>query len=263
MNKVTVDRPKPLDTGTAFHLGLEAYYNALKEKAPFQEALDAALVATRISLSESDLSTQEGSRILEILEETTNRWKHQDINFEILAVESPFSYVLDETDEYRIVMIGKIDLLVNIDSYENLPIDHKSYSRDFPITRMRNQFINYANACKSNFLLVNRIGTQTSVPVEKKMKRDMLSYDPLFIDQWKKNTVDWCLQYYEYSRTQNWPMNFTSCDKFNRPCEYLDICNTSGEENKVYKLELNFNTAPKWDVSQSLEAYTYASAIQV
>jgi hypothetical protein len=190
------------------------------------------------------------------MEESCEYWRHEDETLEILAVEQAFAYVLYEDDVVRIIITGKIDLLVNKpglgsgSDYKSLPIDHKTFRRDFPVLRLSNQFMNYCFATKSNFLLVNRIGLQKTLTPEQRFKRIPLSYDPIMLEEWKQNVVNIILQQYLACVTEDaWPMNLTSCLKFNRLCEYYDICDTSGKENKLYKLESKFETASPWDVT--------------
>lgn len=252
-NKVTVVKAKPLDTGGIIHVGMENYYGSLKLGLPFDKAIDNALVKARIELStNSDLSTADGNRCLEVIEENLIFWKNDDKSFEIVQAERSFAYVLYEDEKFRIVMIGKIDLLITDNSYTNLPVDHKTYSRDFPVHRKTNQFCNYSYALKSNYLLVNRIGLQTSLKPKDKYKRVMLSYDKDFHKQWKDNVIKWCMYYYDCVSIDDWPLNDTSCDKYNRLCEYYEICDSSGKEAKTYKLDTNFKQDIPWDVSRIL-----------
>ena len=256
LNKVTTTKAKPLDRGTLVHNGEEAYFNCLKETRSHSDSIQALRDAVLGTGLESDLTEEEINRALEVLIESAFRWKERDLSFDIIAVEQSFSYLLHEDEDMRLVMIGKIDLLVNYEwngqTYYNLPIDHKTYERDFPLKRTSNQFSNYSYACKSNYLFVNRIGFQKSIPAEVKHKFIPLSYDPLFHEQWKLNTIKIAKEYLLAASENSWIMNFTSCDKFNRICEYHEVCDTSGEDSKIYKLNLHFNTAPVWDVSEVL-----------
>lgn len=256
-NKTTVVKAKPLDRGTLVHSALEAYYGSLKGTPNnWHEAMERMKQALAAYSIESDLPVEDINRAYEVLYESCVRWRDRDLRFEILEVEKSFAYLLHEDENLRIVMIGKIDLLVNFEStgsfYENCPIDHKTYERDFPLKRLGNQFCNYANATKSNYLFVNRIGFQTSIKPEIKHKFIPLSFDPIFLKQWEQNTIRIVQDYVACHADNSWPMNLTSCDKFNRLCEYYEVCDSSGQEAKFYKLNANFNTAEVWDVSQSL-----------
>lgn len=253
LNRTEYSKPKALDKGTLIHIGMENFFLTLQKKEAYKNAIENMIVSTRAASLDSELEPSEVHRIIEVLQETCKVWKNEDETFEILAVEQPFMYVLFEDDYMRVVMIGKIDLIVNTLKFKNLVVDHKSYERDFPVKRLNNQFTNYAIATDSNYLVVNRIGFQTSIDPDKKHKRVFLSYDDLFKENWKNNAVKVIRQYVDYAIDNDWPMNLTSCDKFNRPCEYLNVCDTSGTvADKLFKLETNFKLAEKWDVSSNL-----------
>lgn len=263
--KTAEELATPLDRGGVLHVGEEAYYKSLQsEPGKWELAVDRGLVRVRYELSSnSQLDTNSGNRILDVLEESWKIHKYKDLSYEILAVESPFSYILHEDEQFRIIMIGKIDLLVNdAPNYFNLPIDHKSYERSFPLKRLTNQFLNYSYAVQSNFLFVNRVGMAESISLghgkstkdpAARHKRVPLSFDPLIWNWWKKNTVQTIMEYYDCAQSGIWPANLTSCDKYNRICEYYEnYCDVSGQENRDYKLATYFKDAKPWDVSAAL-----------
>jgi len=252
-SKVPPETAKPLDIGGVFHVGFDHYYQALKENKPWDSAVQLGLVGIRRALPLSDLGSSDGDRILEVFEENTEYWRVADLSFRIELTESAFTYVLFENDQFRISMSGKVDLVVTDNIYTNLPVDHKTYSRDFPVNRLSNQFINYCNATESNFIMINRVGLQTSLKPKDKYKRIMLSYDPYYIEQWRQNVIVWAMRYIDCVQTGNWEMNPQSCVRYGRLCDYYDVCDTSGQENKEYKLNTNFKSAEKWDVSKILE----------
>jgi hypothetical protein len=256
-DKVTPETAKPLDRGTLVHLGKEEYYKCLQKGLPFEQAVDSMLAAIRIEGTKSDLEAGEISFILQVMEANVRFWRIADQRYEIIAIEQPFSYVLHEDELLKIIMMGKIDLLFSDNKYQNCPMDTKSFERDFGVKRLTNQFQNYAYAMNSNFLFVDRVGfqkidTAKPIPEEKKFKRIPLSYDPLILEQWKQNVIKWVRVYYDCVVNDEWPMNLTSCDKYNRTCEYYEVCDSSGEAAKEYKLSVNFKTGEKWDPSSVL-----------
>lgn len=252
LNKAAPKIAKPLDRGQVLHLGFEAYFKEIQKGSQFSQCIDALRESIFGSRIESELDDDEIAWIQECAITSCKVHQSKDFYYEILAVEEPFAYELFSDDLVKIVMMGKIDLLVNDGDYKNVPIDHKSYERDFPVHRKTNQFCNYAYALQSNYLFVNRVGLQTSIPPEKKHKRVILSYDPIFLEQWRQNVIKWCMIYLECTAEKSFPMNDTSCDKYMRLCEYYSICDTSGEENKIYKLETDFKSIEPWDVAKSL-----------
>ncbi len=256
------DKSKALDMGGLLHEGFDNYYTNLKNgMRSFDDRLQFALY--RIKEISSDVriwnSNEDELRIvLATLEENLIHWRYEDENLEILIVEQPFAFVLFEDDYIRIIITGKIDLLVNkkgateSSSYNALPIDHKSMKRDSETLRLANQFECYCYATNSNYLVVNKVGLQKSLKPHEKFKRVPLSYDPIYLEQWKNNTIHVILnQFTQCIATGIWPMNTTACLSFNRRCEYYDICDTSGEEAKLFKLN-HMSDANVWDVSSKM-----------
>ncbi|MBI3334669.1 PD-(D/E)XK nuclease family protein [Candidatus Pacearchaeota archaeon] len=260
-----IHKAKALDLGSLAHEGLAVYYKLLGEGISYAERSEAALMKIRELSSnpkESNSEPEEVEVLLKAVEQSCDYWRAEDENcLEILAVEQPFAYVLFEDDIVRIIISGKIDLLANFigigrnASYERLPIDHKTFSRDSVLLRKSNQFINYCAAAESNYLVVNRIGLQKTLNAEEKFKRLPLSYDPIYIADWKDNLRMMILnEYLTCVANEVWPEKPTSCNKFNRLCEYYDICDSSGQDVKELKLERNYVTAPEWDVTKLLTA---------
>jgi len=258
-----IHKAKALDLGSLAHNGLEVYYKMLAEGISYNDRMQSCLMKIRELSSNPDESNSEPEEVqtlMNAVEQSCDYWRAEDENcLEILAVESPFAYVLFEDDDIRIIISGKIDLLVNFSgigraaSYQRLPIDHKTFSRDSMLLRKSNQFINYCNAVESNYLVVNRIGLQKTVKAEDKFKRIPLSYDPVYIASWRTNLTAMILnEYLGAVANEVWVEKPTSCNKFNRLCEYYAICDSSGEDVKAAKLEDQYVIVPEWDVTKGL-----------
>ncbi len=94
---------------------------------------------------------------------------------------------------------------------------------------------------------------QKSLKPEEKFKRLPLSYDPIYINDWKENLKKMILnEYLTCVATGEWPEKPTSCNKFNRLCEYYSICDSSGQDSKDFKLENEYIIAEPWDVTKGL-----------
>jgi hypothetical protein len=265
LNRGPLITPEPLDKGTLVHIGKEFYYKALKDHFTWEQALDAGLVAMRErAANDSDLDYADTNRLIKIFEENVTHWKVFDQSIQIIAVEQAFSYVLYEDETFRLVSIGKIDLLFTDNTYENCPMDTKTYARDYPLLRLRNQFSNYALATNSNYLFVDRVGlhglpgeVQKPKSPAEKHKRVPLFYDPLILESWKQNTIKWYLRHYDSITNNEWPQNFSNCAPYGKECEYYEpICNTSGESNREYNLKNKFKLIPVWDVTAGMGVVT-------
>lgn len=258
------DKSRALDLGTVGHVGGERYYTLLSEGIKFNERIAEtriALGAHLADVNQSNLSDEDSAHIIDTMIANLEYWRADDENcLEILAVEQPFVYLVYSSEILNFYMTGKIDLLVNYHgigrnaSYKDLVIDHKTYSRESEVLRKNNQFTNYCIATGSSYLLVNRIGLQKSKNPDEKFKRIPLSYDPIYKEDWKANVGTIIEQEYLPAVLSGiWPEKGSSCYKFNRICEYYRVCDTSGEDTKVFKLANEFVDADVWDVSKGLE----------
>lgn len=261
MNKGPANARKStaLDIGSLMHEGMEVYFKGIQSGIHFNDRIHAGLQKLRSVACDPDASNlepEELSLVESTFEQNCDYWRFEDEHLVIHEVEQAFAYVLHEDEIVRIIIQGKIDLLVdrpghgNQSSYYNLPYDHKTYSRDSEVSRLSNQFMNYARAVGSNYLVVNRIGLQTSLKPEEKFKRIMLSYDPIILDDWRNNLTRVILDHYLVClATEYWPTDFTNCFKFNRKCEFYEICDSSGKEAKLFKLNSEFVGISPWDVT--------------
>jgi len=257
-NKVEQVKNPYLDRGDLMHHGKEAYYNAIRLNLPWETAVDKGLREIRIRAAEvSDLSPDDITHNLNVFEENVKRWKHWDVSVRIDAVEEAFIFVLYEDEMFRIVCKGKIDLLFSNDRYIRCPMDTKTYERDYPVIRWRNQFMLYAIAVNSNFLFVDRVGMhkldgKKPKKAEEKHTRIPLSFDPLIKGQWKNNIIKWAMQLYDCHTNNDWPQNLVACTAYGKLCVYLDICDTSGIENQKQKLN-TFKDEKPWDVTATFK----------
>jgi len=173
-------RNDALDRGTLIHYACETYYQCLKDGVKYHDAVAAALLKLKTAFTfESELDTNEASHLIDTMEQYFDHWRVADQQFEILGVEESFMYLLYEDDDMRIYLAGKIDLRIRDNKYENLPYDHKSFSRSGPVNGLSNQFKNYAAVCNSDYLIVNKIGLQKTLKPHEKFLRVPVTYDHL------------------------------------------------------------------------------------
>lgn len=252
LNLVLPEKSSPLSRGTLVHIGNEFYYQALKDGLSYESAVDIALMKIKSAGVIEDVDEAIIERVVDVMEEYYDYWRFSDQQFQIVEVERPFLYLLHEDDDMRIHLSGKIDLIISDNRYTNLPYDHKSYDRSHEVGRMSNQFKNYCYAMESNYLIVNKIGFQKTLKPHEKFVRVPLSYDHILLAEWKDNIIKVVRHYVTCVAEKSWPMNETSCDKFNRKCEYYDVCDSSGSDAKNFKLNNNYISTEPWDVTKAL-----------
>lgn len=245
-------KAEAMERGSLVHVGTETYYQALKDKKPYDDAVTAALSKIReAGVISTDLELETIARVIDVMEEYFDYWRVADQGFTIDAVEEPFMYELFFNDEVRIFLAGKIDLIVSDNRYEHEPYDHKSYDRTYNVGRMNNQFKNYTTVTKSNYLTVNKIGFQKTLKPHEKFIRTKLTFDPLILEEWRQNVITTIMNNYLLCVAEDkWPMNETSCEKYNRRCEFYEICDSSGLPAKNYKINSNYIKLEPWDVTK-------------
>ncbi len=261
-NKTHPDaRTDALDKGTLVHLGNEIYYQALKDGAKYQFAVDAAMLKMKeAGTISTNLDIKEVDMVLDTMESYYDYWRPTDQDLVIHAVEEAFMYLLYEDEDIRIYMSGKIDLLYSDTRYTRVPMDHKSFARTHEVNELSVQFKNYVQALQGVYLFVNKIGFPKSLKPHEKFKRVPVSYDPLQLESFRNNVIRVVKNTYvpmmaEYLETQDpnvWTLNETSCDKFNRQCEYYGVCKSSGSAAKLWKLNSEYIDIPEWDVTKAL-----------
>ena len=257
LNLIPPSKKPQLDRGVIVHIGNEVYYQALKDGVKYDDAAHKALSKIReAGVTASDLEADEVNRIIDVMEEYYDYWREADENLHIDEVESSFLYQLHEDDEICYHMAGKIDLVVSDNRYTHEPWDHKTRDRIGEELRLSNQFRNYCYALNSNYITINRIGFQKTLKPHEKFTRPRLSYDPPMLEKWKQNVIK-RMQLYLICVAENmWPMNETSCDKFHRRCEYYNVCESSGDAARNYKLSTDFIETDEWDVTKVLRRAT-------
>lgn len=248
-------KPQQMERGSLCHIGNEVYYEALKNGLGYEAANGIALSKIReAGVTSTDLDNDVINRVIDVMEEYYDYWRIADQSFTINAVEQAFMYELYVSDDIRIFLAGKIDLVTSDNKYENEPMDHKTYDRTYEVGRMNNQFKCYAVATGSNYLTVNKIGFQKTLKPHEKFVRTRLTFDPLILDEWKANVTRVLLNnYVACVGENNWPMNETSCEKFNRKCEFYEICDASGLPAKNWKINSEYVKLDPWDVTKVMK----------
>jgi CRISPR/Cas system-associated exonuclease Cas4 (RecB family) len=216
-----------MDRGSFIHKLLAEYYTLKKDKS-----FDGSQVVDLINKHRADvlLETSLPSDKIENAIKAFAQYLlfHKDESWEIIGVEEPFSKILYEGSELRIILEGKIDLIVKDNSGKIFPVDHKSVDRETYPTSLKNQFIAYAWALDTNTLIENRIGMQKTKPPEEKFLRHIHNYSSDQINEWIEDAVYAVMRMHAAMQTEVYPGSFSHCWS----CFYKDICSTERQDRE-------------------------------
>jgi hypothetical protein len=252
--------PIQFDRGTLLHHGLEYYYKAIQVMDRWPpgftqaDAVSQAVDSMRRRSIQLQGSIEELETVIQVFIEYCEHYKMDGWN-NILFVEKVGSKILFENDTHIFLYETKLDLGIGLSNMPLVPVDHKSFSRKSQTSDMSNQFKGYCWALGVNNIVINKIGfyaESSKKKPEEKFMRDMLSYTKERLDEWEKNAIFWIRQGLAYIENDLYPMNETSCDKFNG-CTFRQVCMKNPEDRQDKLNELFKIRERQWDVGSHLE----------
>ena len=164
-----------------------------------------------------------------------------------LAVEWVKGEVLYQDDEIRILWKAKFDLTVDTNQIGICSVDHKTFKQRRDKNTLSNQFIGQCLLLKSRNVIVNKIGLQTTLKIDERLTREVVSFSADRLIEWQQEILPYyAYKYIQYSESEYWPPDYTHCDTMYGPCAYKQVCEADrGMREEV--LRLNYVQAPVWD----------------
>lgn len=260
------EKAEALERGDLIHKMLEVYeslrcniasYDQPTWKALYESGLhpeseppeEYALKAGRFFATKMDLGTDEVEEVFKQFSAYVEYYK--DDPWETLAVEAVGSKILYENEDYQFIYSFKIDRLARKDSII-APWDYKTSKQRKPTSPLSNQFLGYAWATDSNYMIVDKIGFQKTLSPAERFQRVILSYDSERIEEWRKNSIYWALQYAQLLEDPARAiMNLTSCDKYSG-CIFRNICERAASARE-WIIDRDYRRVPVWDPGKTLE----------
>lgn len=254
MNLRTPHLAQPIEEGDMVHVMFE-HLNKVKIHlgGDFQDQFEKA-VEYAVKIGEKHSTTLElpPAEIQETIYQFTEAAKYyRRDGYQTLAAEVPFLLPLNITKELGIYYTGKIDHLCITPEQGKAVEDYKTMRRKSMPYVTSNQFTGYAMAANVDWVIVNKIGFQTSLKPHERFLRYPLFYTQHMKDRWKENTIWWGKQLAFFLENDTWPENRTSCDKYNG-CPYLPITSATTHEAKLWKMKSEFKVVPEWDPTNVL-----------
>jgi len=172
---------------------------------------------------------------------------YKNDSFVLLAAEEVRGEILYEDDEIRVVWKAKFDLIIDTNQIGIVSMDHKSFKQRRDKSTLSNQFVGQCLLLKSRNLIVNKIGLQTSLKIEERLTREVLSISADRLNEWQSEILPYyAYKYIQFSESGYWPPDYTHCDTMFGPCPYKEVCEADrGMREEI--LRTTFQLAPVWD----------------
>lgn len=244
--------PDYFESGSLIHHGLDLYYNEkqkrsswLAESKNHATVVESCITSMRYEALNMNLAIEDVEKLISSFIQYTDFWENDDWNGQnIFAVEKVYSKILYDSDDLCVLYEGKMDLVLS-KSGSLMPIDHKTASSRRDPNELDDQFKGYCFLTDSHTMIKNEIGLQKTLKASEKFKRHVIQYSQATIEEWRLNAVFWVRLMLNLTDAKNFPMNFTSCDKYSG-CQYVDLCKRDPEVREHFINELY--TIKSWDV---------------
>ena len=261
------EREEALEKGDLMHKMLEVYYSLkldyepnrtkgtwkeLVEEAkiyPLGDPVQRAIEAGTYFASKMEIEVPVIEEVMQQFEAYCEYYRHDQ--WHPLHVEKVGTEIIYQEPDLIVAYNFKVDLVAEKGNITDVPWDHKTGKRRQEPSSLSNQFIGYCYCCKSDNIVINKIGFQKSLTPAERFNRYVLTIDKARLEEWRKNTIYWTIQYDQMQADNFYPMNLTSCDKY-AGCIFRKVCETD-PENRDWKIRKDFQEVPKWDVARSLE----------
>lgn len=165
-----------------------------------------------------------------------------------LAVEEVRGDVIYEDDEIRVMWKAKFDLIVDTNQSDGiLSTDHKTFKQRRDKTTLSNQFSGHCVLLKTRKVIINKIGLQTTLKIDERLTREMVSYSAARLHEWQSEIVPYyAYKYLQFSESGYWPPNYTHCDNMYGACPYKQVCEADPAMREEV-LRNEYTLAPMWD----------------
>ena len=231
-NYQPMEKSDKLQRGSLFHSILETYYRSIQEGMDKSAAVELSIAKARDSYINMDLDIGICEWVIKSFRAYAD--VYQNDNWEILAVEEPFSKVMYEDDKYRVIYEGRVDLYVK-DGGVSYPVDHKTTESFYTPVALNTQYQGTAWAFNTDKVLENQIGMQKTYTDEKRLKRYILNYDRSVVAEFAQWTAIKAIRLHQRIEENDLEPDFSQC----RYCQFKKVCMTT-PDNRQWILDTQF-----------------------
>lgn len=172
---------------------------------------------------------------------------YKNDSFIPIAAEVVKGEVIYEDDELRVLWKAKFDTIIDTNQIGIVSMDHKTFKQRRDKTTLSNQFSGHCVLLKARNVLVNKIGYQSSLKIEERLTREIISYSADRLIEWQSEIVPYyAYKYIQFAESGFWPPDYTHCDSMYGPCMFKPVCEADrGMRSEI--LQKEFMIGPVWD----------------
>ncbi len=164
-----------------------------------------------------------------------------------LSAEEVKGEIIYEDDEVRVLWKAKFDLIIDTNQIGIVSLDHKTFKQKRAKSSLSNQFMGHCILLKSRNVIVNKIGLQTTMKLEERLGREVVSYSADRLMEWQGETVPYyAYKYIQFTESGYWPPDYTHCDNMYGACAYKQVCEADRDMREEV-LRKNYVLVPVWD----------------
>jgi hypothetical protein len=172
---------------------------------------------------------------------------YKNDSFIPLSAEHVKGEVIYEDDEIRILWKAKFDLIVDTNQIGIVSMDHKTFKQRRNKSTLSNQFIGHCVLLKSRNVIVNKIGLQTTLKIDERLTREVVSLSAARILEWQGEILPYyAYKFIQFAETGYWPPDYTHCETMFGPCPYKQVCEADVDMREEVLLN-NYIKVPVWD----------------
>lgn len=256
-------RKKSLEKGSLVHVILAEYYKSMSQNIKRAEAIERAIgagddyfvngeiipasngnPATREPLTDTD--PEDYALVLDTMALYFEKWKND--SFTVLEVENVRRKIIYQDDEVELLWKAKYDLVADYPDGQ-MSTDHKTMSRNYgDYIALDNQFMGQCLLLNSRKIIVNRIGFQTTLPLEKRFIRQMICYSQEQLAEFAETAGYYAKYLLALNEQKYFPPRYTSCKNQYGICEYYDHFCSQNRSMRTDNLRQHFKHGRVWDV---------------
>jgi len=164
-----------------------------------------------------------------------------------LAVEQVKGDVIYEDDEIRVMWKAKFDLVVDTNQIGIVSMDHKTFKQRRDKSTLSNQFLGHCMLLKSRNVIVNKIGLQTTLKIDERLTREVVSFSSDRLLEWQGEIVPYyAYKFIQFQETGYWPPDYTHCDNMFGACAFKQVCEANRDMREEV-LRNEYQLVPVWD----------------